>query len=147
MPARLEGRSVLLVDDDPDVLASLKLAFQSTGAQVVTARDGNQAVERVKSGDPDLVILDMMMPKRSGFLVMESIKPDRKLTSRPHVIMITANEGKRHEVFARHLGVADYLIKPFSMDRLLERACEILGGDFSESDNAPPDNLPDPSEQ
>ncbi len=147
MPASLEGRSVLLVDDDPDVLASLKLAFQSTGAQVVTARDGNQAVERVRSGDPDLVILDMMMPKRSGFLVMESIKPDRKITSRPHVIMITANEGKRHEVFARHLGVDDYMIKPFSMDRLLERACEILGGDFSEPDNAPPENLPDPSEQ
>ncbi len=145
MPARLEGRSVLLVDDDPDVLASLKLAFQSTGAQVVTARDGNQAVERVKSGDPDLVILDMMMPKRSGFLVMESIKPDRKLTTRPHVIMITANEGKRHEVFARHLGVDDYMIKPFSMDRLLERVCEILGGDFSDLDDAPPESLPDPS--
>lgn len=132
MPAKLEGRSILVADDDPDVLASVKLAFQSSGAQVATARDGHQAVEQAKSGNPDLIVLDMMMPKRSGFLVMESIKPEHQPGTRPFVIMITANEGKRHEAYAKHLGVDGYMTKPFSMERLLERACELLGGEFTD---------------
>lgn len=134
MPARLEGRSILVVDDDPDVLATVKLAFEASGARVLTARDGNQAVEMTKRTDPDLVVLDMMMPKRSGFLVLESIKPDHDQGHRPHVIMITANEGKRHELYAKHLGVAGYFTKPFSIDRLLERACEVLQGEYVDPD-------------
>jgi DNA-binding response OmpR family regulator len=129
MPAKLDGRSVLVVDDDPDIVTSVKLAFQSSGAQVTTARDGNQAVELAKSNDPDLIVLDMMMPKRSGFLVMQSIKPQREAGTRPYVIMITANEGKRHEAYAKQLGVDGYMTKPFSIDRLLARACELLGGE------------------
>ena len=134
MPAKLEGRSILVADDDPDVLATVKLSFESSGAQVMTARDGNQAVSMALSRDPDLIVLDMMMPKRSGFLVVESIKPKREAGTRPYVIMITANEGKRHEAYARHLGVDEYLTKPFSMERLLERACELLGGPDSDPD-------------
>jgi len=135
MPAKLDGRSILVVDDDPDILTSVKLAFESAGASVITARDGNQAVQKTRSDDPDLVVLDMMMPKRSGFLVMESIKPDHQPDTRPYVIMITANEGKRHEAYAKHLGVNGYMTKPFSIDRLLERACELLGGDYVDPDS------------
>jgi DNA-binding response OmpR family regulator len=134
MPAKLEGRHILVADDDPDVLASLRLAFESAGARVTSARDGNQAVELTKKTDPDLVVLDMMMPKRSGFLVMENIKPSHDAETRPYVIMITANEGKRHELYARHLGVSDYLTKPFSMERLMERTCQLLGGEYVDPD-------------
>lgn len=130
MPAKLDGRSILIVDDDPDVLTTVRMAFEAAGAKVTTANDGNKAVDMVKRLDPDLVVLDMMMPKRSGFLVMESIKPNKDAGTRPYVIMITANEGKRHELYARHLGVDDYLSKPFSLDRMLEKACELLGGEF-----------------
>lgn len=136
MPAKLDGRNILVVDDDPDVVASVKLAFESSGSQVSVARDGNQAVDMTKRLDPDLVILDMMMPKRSGFLVLESIKPDHDQKNRPLVIMITANEGKRHELYARHLGAAAYFIKPFSIERLLEKACEILGGEYIDPDRS-----------
>ncbi len=132
MPAKLEGRSILVVDDDPDIVTSVKLAFQSSGAQVITARDGNQAVDLARRDDPDLIVLDMMMPKRSGFLVMESIKPQRECGTRPYVIMITANEGKRHEAYAKQLGVDGYMTKPFSIDRLLARACELLGGEYTD---------------
>ena len=134
MPAKLDGRSVLVVDDDPDIVTTVKLAFEASGAKVTTARDGNKAVELARSINPDLIILDMMMPKRSGFLVMETIKPQRKAGTRPFVIMITANEGKRHEQYARYLGVDDYVNKPFSMDVLLERSCELLGGEYIEPD-------------
>ncbi len=130
MPAKLEGRSVLVVDDDPDVLNTVRMAFDAAGANVSTANDGNKALEMARKVDPDLIVLDMMMPRRSGFLVMETLKPHKTAGTRPYVIMITANEGKRHELYARHLGVDDYLNKPFSMDRLLERACELLGGKF-----------------
>ena len=68
--------------------------------------------------DPDLVILDMMMPKRSGFLVLEKLRRSRPVPLR--VIMITANEGSRHKAYAEMLGVHDYLRKPFSIDKLME---------------------------
>lgn len=130
MPAKLDGRSILVVDDDPDVLTTVRMAFEAAGAKVNTANDGNKAVDMAKRLDPDLIVLDMMMPKRSGFLVMESIKPNKEVGTRPYVIMITANEGKRHELYARHLGVDEYLSKPFSLDRMMEKACELLGGEF-----------------
>jgi CheY-like chemotaxis protein len=134
MPAKLDGRNVLVVDDDPDVLGSLRLAFETSGARVTTARDGNQAVEMTKKVDPDLIVLDMMMPKRSGFLVLESIKPSRKPDERPFVIVVTANEGKRAEQWAKYLGVAGYMTKPFSIERVLQKACELLGGDYIDPD-------------
>ncbi len=130
MPAKLDGRSILVVDDDPDVLTTVRMAFEAAGAKVATANDGNKALDMAKRVDPDLIVLDMMMPKRSGFLVMETLKPKKDAGTRPYVIMITANEGKRHELYARHLGVDDYLSKPFSLDRMMEKACELLGGEF-----------------
>ncbi len=130
MPAKLDGRSILVVDDDPDVLTTVRMAFEAAGAKVTTANDGNKALDMAKRVDPDLIVLDMMMPKRSGFLVMESLKPNKGVGTRPYVIMITANEGKRHELYARHLGVDEYLSKPFSMDRMMEKACELLQGEF-----------------
>lgn len=134
MPARLEGRSILVVDDDPDVLSTVRLAFEQAGAKVTTANDGNKALDFAKRFDPDLIVLDMMMPKRSGFLVLETLKPGHETNTRPYVIMITANEGKRHELYARHLGVNEYLSKPFSLDKLMETACRLLGGEFIEAE-------------
>lgn len=132
MPAEFEGQSILVVDDDPDIATAVSTAFTSSGANVQTARDGNRAVALAKSIDPDLIILDMMLPRRSGFLIMESIKPSHESGCRPYVIMITANEGKRHELYAKHLGVDEYLTKPFSMDRLLETACRLLDVKYSD---------------
>lgn len=74
--------------------------------------------------DPDLLILDMMMPKRSGFLVLEKLRRTRPIPVR--VIMITANEGSRHKVYAEMLGVDDYIRKPFAMDRLIDSVGKLL---------------------
>ena len=134
MPAKLQGKSILVVDDDPDILSSVRMAFEAAGAKVTTANDGNKAVDFAKRFDPDLIVLDMMMPRRSGFLVMETIKPNHESGTRPFVIMITANEGKRHELYAKHLGVDDYVSKPFSLDRLMESAARLLGGEFVEAE-------------
>lgn len=123
----LTGKSILLVDDDPDMITALQTILDGSGATIETAVDGNQAVEMAASFDPDLVVLDAMLPKRSGFLVLEKLKAgNKKKGQRPFVIMITGNAGKRHQVWAESLGVDGYLNKPFRMERLMERIEQLL---------------------
>ena len=117
-------KRVLLVDDDREIVESMKIALESNGYDVVVARDGNPGLAMAEREDPDLVILDMMMPKRSGFLVLEKLRRTRPVPVR--VIMITANEGSRHKAYAEMLGVDDYIRKPFAMDRLLDSVERLL---------------------
>ena len=125
----LAGKNILLVDDDPDMLTALQAVLDGTGATVETASDGNAAVEAAARFDPDLIVLDAMLPKRSGFLVLEKLKGvHKKKGQRPFVIMITGNAGKRHQTWAETLGVDGYLNKPFRMERLVERMEQLLGG-------------------
>ncbi|MEX0978817.1 MAG: response regulator [Pirellulales bacterium] len=116
---------VLLVDDDHEIVESVRIALESKGYTVLVARDGNQGLAMAEREDPDLVVLDMMMPKRSGFLVLEKLRRSRPVPLR--VIMITANEGSRHKAYAEMLGVDDYIRKPFAMDRLMESVKRLLG--------------------
>ncbi len=116
---------ILIVDDDPEIIESIRYALTEKGFEVSIARDGNQGVAYAETKSPDLVILDMMMPRRSGFLVLERL---RQTTEIPvPVIMITANEGSRHREYAEMLGVSDYIGKPFTMDRLLSSVSNLLG--------------------
>jgi DNA-binding response OmpR family regulator len=120
-----QGKRILLVDDDAEIVESLRLALESQGFEVLVARDGNQGLALTERENPDLVILDMMMPKRSGFLVLEKMRRTREEPLR--VIMITANEGSRHKAYAEMLGVDDYIRKPFPMDRLIESVKRLVG--------------------
>ena len=115
---------VLLVDDDHEIVESVRYALDAGGYDVLIARDGNQGLAMAEREDPDLVILDMMMPKRSGFLVLEKLRRSRPVPLR--VIMITANEGSRHKAYAEMLGVDDYIRKPFAMDRLMDSVKRLL---------------------
>jgi DNA-binding response OmpR family regulator len=118
------GKRILLVDDDVEIIESLKVALTAKGYQILIARDGNQGLAMAERELPSLVILDMMMPKRSGFLVLEKLRRTQKDPMR--VIMITANEGSRHKAYAEMLGVDDYIRKPFAMDRLIESVERLL---------------------
>jgi len=120
-----KSRRILLVDDDQEIVESMRLALESKGFQVLVGRDGNQGLVLCEREDPDLVILDMMMPKRSGFLVLEKLRRTRPVPLK--VIMITANEGSRHKAYAEMLGVDDYIRKPFAMDRLIDSVERLLG--------------------
>jgi len=122
--ANREARCILLVDDDQEIVESMRLALEAAGYQILVARDGNQGLAMAEREDPDLVILDMMMPKRSGFLVLEKLRRTRRVPMR--VIMITANEGSRHKAYAEMLGVDDYIRKPFPMARLLDSVHRLL---------------------
>jgi DNA-binding response OmpR family regulator len=120
-----KGKRILLVDDDAEIVESLRLTLESNGYTVLIARDGNQGLALSERENPDLVILDMMMPKRSGFLVLEKMRRTRETPLR--VIMITANEGSRHKAYAEMLGVDDYIRKPFPMDRLIDSVQRLIG--------------------
>jgi DNA-binding response OmpR family regulator len=117
-------KRILIVDDDPEIVEAVTFALEAKGYEVLVARDGTEGLKAAERDNPDLVILDMMMPKRSGFLVLEKLRVSRPVPVR--VIMITANEGKLHKDYAEDLGVDDYIRKPFGMDRLLESVQRLL---------------------
>jgi DNA-binding response OmpR family regulator len=107
------AKRILLVDDDAEIVESLRLALEAQNYEVLIARDGNQGLALIERENPDLIILDMMMPKRSGFLVLERLK---RLGE------------KQHKAYAEMLGVDDYVRKPFPMDRLIQSVQRLLGG-------------------
>ncbi len=133
MTGRLEDVRVLIVDDDRDVLESMDAAFQAEGAATQLAMDGNEAVRICNEDPPDIVILDMMLPRRSGFLALEKIKGKE---DSPLVIMVTANEGKRHQAYAESLGVDGYLLKPVPLERLVAKAAELIDRQDEEDEQA-----------
>jgi DNA-binding response OmpR family regulator len=130
---RLQGKNVLIVDDDEDILSSIDLVMRAEGANTTTVTDGNAALAAFDEAGPDAVVLDMMLPKRSGFLVLEQLK---KLGNPPVVVMITANMGKRHMAYAQDLGVDAYLVKPVPLQRLVDTVIRLLFGTNGEPDDA-----------
>jgi DNA-binding response OmpR family regulator len=112
-----DSKTILLVDDDRELSDGLRMLLEKQGFRVMQATDGHQAKTLIYNNKPDLVILDMMMPRMGGYPVLEHF---RGKTDAPPMIMITANEGSRHKAYAEYLGVIDYLRKPFAMERLLE---------------------------
>jgi DNA-binding response OmpR family regulator len=123
MPPQL--RTILVVDDDHEIVESMRIVLENKGFRVLVGRDGNAGLMIAERENPDLLVLDMMMPKKSGFLVLE------KLRSRPGglipTIMITGNEGSRHRAYAEMLGVREYIRKPFAMEKLVRAVERVLG--------------------
>lgn len=124
-PVEPNGKTVLLVDDDSEIVSAMRAVLESKGFRIVAAPDGNAGLAAFERETPDLIVVDMMMPKKSGFLVVEKIKrrPDA-----PPMIMITANEGSRHRAYAELLGVDTYLRKPFAMEKLVEEVMRLTLG-------------------
>ena len=120
---RLKNRKILVVDDDREVQDAIEQALQAEGAMTQTCGDGNTAVRICEVDPPELVVLDMMLPKRSGFLVLEKIK---KSATPPAIVMVTANEGRRHQQYAEALGVDGYMLKPIRLERLITLAKQLM---------------------
>ncbi len=125
-PSSSSASRILIVDDDVEISESMRYALEANGYEVMIARDGNQGLALVEKHVPDLLVLDMMMPKRSGFLVLEQLR--RQGNDSIKVIMVTANEGNRHKAYAELLGVNDYIRKPFPMNRLIDSVRNLLSG-------------------
>ena len=121
---RLDGTRLLVVDDDPDILAAMSIALRAEGAVVDSAEDGASALHRASALRPDGVVLDLMLPGQSGFAVLERC---RALAPPIPVVMVTANRGARHASLAKGLGASAYLVKPVPLARLVDAVCEALG--------------------
>src|SRR3954453_21054692 len=119
-----DPKTILVVDDDRELIDGLRALLEKQGYKVIQANDGHQAKTVIYNQRPDLVILDMMMPRMGGYPVLEHSRAKRDA---PPIIMITANEGSRHKAYAEYLGVVDYIRKPFAMERLLETVHNALG--------------------
>lgn len=114
--------NILLVDDEPAFLAALRRRFQMEGFQVSTAVTGLMALEEFQAKEPDLVILDVMLPEMNGFEVAEKI---RSLRATP-ILMLTARDAVRDRVQGLERGADDYLVKPFAFEELLARVRALL---------------------
>ena len=113
---------LLIVDDDPNICDMLKLYFENEGYKVKTACDGMEGVNFFKMYEPDLVLLDIMMPKKDGWQVCREI---REISAKP-VIMITAKNEVFDKVLGLELGADDFIVKPFDMKELSARIKAVL---------------------
>lgn len=114
---------ILIVEDEPNMVAGLRDNFEFEGYQVVSAADGSEGLARALSDSPDLVLLDVMMPKMSGLEVCKQLKAKRP--SMP-VIMLTARGQEVDKVVGLELGADDYVTKPFSIRELMARVKAVL---------------------
>lgn len=110
-------RTILLVEDDPTLLEAIRYNLGKEGYQVVTAVDGIQALEQARQATPDLVILDIMLPRLDGLEVCRTLRRDSSVP----IIMLTAKSGETDTVLGLEMGADDYLAKPFRLRELLAR--------------------------
>jgi len=118
-------KKILIVDDEVQINKMLAIRLQANGYDTLSAFDGEQALEQAKVGNPDLVILDVMMPKLDGFEVCRRLKNDAALRNIPVLMLsVKVEEGARD--WARVSGANDYLAKPFEAEVLLEKIRKLL---------------------
>lgn len=123
---------ILVVDDDPDILEAISMILESQGYKVATARDGVEGLANLKADKPDLMILDLLMPKMDGFAVCKELQDPRwaKYKGIPILILTSVREEasrRRYELeTGLELDVDDYVEKPVSPDTLLERVGRLI---------------------
>jgi two-component system alkaline phosphatase synthesis response regulator PhoP len=112
-------KKILVIEDEPGILLSLKDEFESEGYTVFTAEDGEKGLKMVKKERPDLIILDVMMPKMDGYEVCKCLRKEEDTTP---IIMLTVKDKEIDKVLGLELGADDYVTKPFSLRELTARA-------------------------
>ena len=117
--------SVLIVDDDPVIRRMLQLSFESEGFEVTTANDGVEGLDAMRSSRPDVVVLDIMMPKLDGMKVMREVATDDDLRGTP-VILLSAKATSLDIELGLKAGAADYVTKPVDPIELVDRIKSIL---------------------
>ena len=120
------SKKILIVDDEPNIVISLEFLMKKEGFQVAVAVDGEEALAKVASFAPDLLLLDVMMPKKSGFEVCESLRAD-PANAMLKIVMLTAKGRETEVAKGLAIGADAYVTKPFSTKDLVVRVRELLG--------------------
>ncbi len=118
-------KKILLVDDEPNIIMSLEYTFKKQNFEVFIARDGQEALDILKTEQPDVIILDIMMPNVDGYATIESIKKNEKLTH-CKVIFLSAKNKESDIEKGMQLGANAYMTKPFSIKKLVDQVNELL---------------------
>ena len=118
---------ILIVDDEPNIVLSLEFLMKKEGFEVAVANDGDEALAKVASFNPDLLLLDVMMPRKSGFEVCEALRADPSRAALK-IVMLTAKGRDTEVAKGLALGADAYVTKPFSTKDLVVKVKEMLAG-------------------
>ncbi|MEL6609390.1 MAG: response regulator [Pseudomonadota bacterium] len=121
------GKRVLLIEDEPNIIEAIRFILSRDGWAVDTHSDGATAADAVQRVSPDVVILDAMLPNRSGFEILRDLREDQATAGLP-ILMLTARGQSKDRQRAEEAGVSDYMTKPFSNSEVLERVRALAGG-------------------
>ena len=121
----MERKRILIEDDEEDVVTTLQFTLEKEGYQCLTAYDGKEALDKAKRENPDLIILDIMMPKMNGYEVSRLLKFDERYKHIP-IVMLTARTQAKDKEIGRDTGADVYITKPFEMDDLVSTVHNIL---------------------
>lgn len=122
------SKRVLIVDDEPNIVISLEFLLKREGYEVNVSRDGQEGLAAIKAKRPDLVVLDVMMPKLDGFAVLEALRADPELAA-TRVLMLTAKGREAEQKKGLGLGADAYMPKPFSTHELVAKVKELLAAE------------------
>lgn len=123
----MSTKKILIVDDEPNILISLEFLMKREGYEVILARDGQEAIDAIARERPDLVLLDVMMPVKSGFDACHEVRADEAVRD-TIIVMLTAKGRDTDIAKGMALGADAYMTKPFSTRELVEKVSELLRG-------------------
>ena len=118
-------KKILVVDDEPELVDVLTLRLESKGYEVVSGSNGEEALEKTKEENPDLIVMDVMMPPPNGFQVCRILKDDSQYKNIP-ILLLTAKAAEGDKSLGRESGADDYITKPYQADNLLAKIEEHL---------------------
>lgn len=121
-----EKKNIMLVDDEPFIIRSLSFVLKKTGYNITTAKNGEEAIMKVRESKPDMMFLDVMMPKKDGFEVCRELKNDPDLKE-IYIIMLTAKGQEKDKEKGLELGADEFMTKPFRPTIVIEKVRQILG--------------------
>ena len=125
-----EKKRILVVDDEPDFVAVVKVNLEKAGFQVETAFDGEEALGKVRANPPDAIVLDVMMPEKDGYSVSAALKADKRFKDIPVLLLTAVAEHVTSTRYSHYDGMAmeadDYLAKPASAEQIIDRLKRLL---------------------
>ncbi len=119
------GRHVLLIEDEPNIIEAIRFILSRDGWRVDTHSDGSTAMEAIRARSPDMIVLDVMLPNRSGYDILNDLRSDPAYQDLP-VLMLTARGQKKDRELAEKLGASHFMTKPFSNLEVLKKVRELV---------------------
>lgn len=121
-------KKILIVDDDPDIVKIIKMRLVYEGFEVIEAYEGLEGLEKARSQKPDLIVLDLLMPRITGFEILKILKVDEQYKHIP-ILVLTGQSEKCYQKFGMALGANDYMCKPFVTEELVRRVKGMVNGE------------------